>query len=144
MKTITKAAKRLKAAVISLAALASDRVQAAEIVDRLKDIDNTIADADKLLDSQHKSMTFKEFFGSPFSVEKPWCRLTVSTGIDTLVGLVLRWNPENYKWHLPQALEGFEEVGHMADIGPIHTYGGLKGRIEAVQIIVSADVLMAN
>jgi hypothetical protein len=44
---------------------------------------------------------------------------------------------------MPEPFEGYDEVGHLQDIGPIKAYGGLRGRIESVQLIVP-DVIMST
>lgn len=147
MKTLLSTAKRLQAAFSQMYAEALKEDVKPErlhlVANTLKGVDNVIGDADRVMAWADRTMTFKEFFSSQFAVEMTWCRLTVTElhPVERTVGVVLKWNPSNYKWLMPDQFEGFEEVGHLQSVGPIPQYGGLKGRIEALQLIVP-EILM--
>jgi hypothetical protein len=62
---------------------------------------------------------------------------------DQVVAVVLQWEPSVYKWFMPLPVEGRVECGCHDQVGPIREYGGLKGRISAVRLIVP-DIVLAT
>ena len=143
MKTVTYAAKKLLDSFLQMHAEAvadrPDKAKCAELAEAVaqSNAERVISDAQRVLQDQHKLMSFKEFFDSPFSTERTWCILAMADA-----AVVLRWNPSNYKWHMPRPNEGSEEVGHLDTVGPIRAYGSIKGRIDSVQILVP-DIVMS-
>ena len=80
-------------------------------------------------------MTFKEFHDSHWATAPCWCVVTLRATNTAEVSIVLQWEPSNYKWNIPCPYECREEVGSYSSIGPIKEYGGIKGEIQALQII---------
>jgi len=140
MKTLTDICSKLVTALRDVRARlpldGADKVQyVQEVLDRA---DRVVDDSKMFLEARKKVMTFREFFDSHFATASAWCVITIKhPNLAACSAIVLQWEPSNYKWYRPNPIEGREECGSYDSIGPIPEYGGIKGEVEGIRVLVS-------